>query len=193
MKTRYILLLPPLAACAAQGDGPTQYGYSPDSTCDRFLECVSTLDPEGLSCPVEEFGNDSPCWSGTKAEAAACSQACAAQMVELGACGCTTLSGCAKAPPPVGSNFNCLETYDGVKLCLAYTNVDEGFAAIASQSCTENGASYPSTCPTAGAMGTCSFDADGTTGTEVYYAGGGITAADAESACEMNGGTWLGE
>jgi hypothetical protein len=190
MKTRYILLLAPLAACAAQGDGPTQYGFSPDSTCDRYLECLSTVDPGGLSHEVDEYGNDSPCWSGAEAEPGLCSRACAAHMAELGACGCTTVSGCEKVPPPVGGTFNCLERIDSLEICLTFTDLDEGIAAIASQSCAANGATYPSACPLAGAIGTCSFAADGMLETEIFY--GGIAATDAESACEMEGGDWRG-
>jgi hypothetical protein len=57
-----------------------------------------------------------------------------------------------------------------------------------------SGTTSLSSCPTAGALGTCTVteSAGGVSDTvaTIYYTDSGITASDAQAACKSEGGTW---
>jgi len=77
---------------------------TPKAECERYLSCVNQHDPGGGGAAVALYGDASPCWKGSSADAQQCGDACRAARVQTAnggtkapACGCTTDSECPKS------------------------------------------------------------------------------------------------
>jgi hypothetical protein len=79
---------------------------------------------------------------------------------------------------------------NGVHVCAAYLSLPDGMKDSAISACTAGGGQILTACPTDGAIGTCALTMAGISVDEVFYAGGGITADAASSACTAANGTW---
>jgi hypothetical protein len=77
---------------------------TPKAECERYLSCVNQDDPGGGGAAVALYGDASPCWKGSSADAQQCGDACRTARVRIAnggtkapACGCTTDGECAKS------------------------------------------------------------------------------------------------
>jgi hypothetical protein len=91
-----------------------------------------------------------------------------------------------------GSTFACDTASSAAPVCIEY----EGFTAseqpMLAAACTSAGGEAVSACPSANRLGTCTSTTQGVTGKESFYGIGGLTAAQAQTACMNMGGTWAG-
>jgi hypothetical protein len=88
-------------------DATTEAGVpvlSPKAECERYLSCVNQSTPGGGGAAVALYGDASPCWKGSSADAQQCGDACRAARVGVAnegtkapACGCTSDAECPKS------------------------------------------------------------------------------------------------
>jgi hypothetical protein len=86
-----------------------------------------------------------------------------------------------------GAGFGCSESVAGNQFCAVFSNLTSSQQAAEQQSCTSQGGSVVSSCPTANRVGCCSVTQNGIAVDECYYFG---DATSDSQACAMSGGTW---
>jgi hypothetical protein len=102
-----------------------------------------------------------------------------------GASGATTSSGSGGGP-----TFSCNIVEGTTSVCVEYENLPAADVATEQSACTSEQGTAGTSCSTENALGACTVSADGISVKEVFYNGGGITAAQAEQACTSSQGTW---
>jgi hypothetical protein len=89
-----------------------------------------------------------------------------------------------------GGGFSCETTVASTHSCVEYDDLTSEQTTAVTDACTAEKGTAGSSCSTTGALGTCSLTAGGITEKETFYSSGGLTAAEAESACKSGSGTW---
>jgi hypothetical protein len=85
------------------------------------------------------------------------------------------------------SSSACTLSQASVQICETLKSGDSGDFATA---CKDGGGTSSSSCPTANALGTCTLTQGSNSLSDTYYSSSTLTAADAQTDCTAEGGTW---
>jgi hypothetical protein len=85
------------------------------------------------------------------------------------------------------SSAYCSLTVQGQTACIIFSNLTSAELSAADQSCTSQGGTTVSSCPSSGVVGCCTMVNSGISAEECLYFG---TASADQSQCTQSGGTW---
>ena len=68
---------------SAANEGPNDAGGSAKSVCAAYIARTAEVSPESVGPLVHLYGDASPCWSGSAADAEACGKACASAVASM--------------------------------------------------------------------------------------------------------------